>query len=88
MRTRVIACLVVTFSGIALLNGTVHAEGTRSQHLEWMRKLETPGGPFAHFLDMPDDAKSSLLMPDGTVPQHRSWMGKLETPGGTLGSPL
>jgi len=67
--------------------GTARAEETRSQHQEWIRKLETPGGTFPYALEMKaEPADSSMNVPNGTTPQHRIWLRKLETPGGTFGS--
>lgn len=87
MRCRIIACLIVMSMAASLSNGSAHADDTRSQHEEWMRKLETPGGTFPYALDMEaalDGASPSVL--SGTAFQHRSWIRKLETPNGTLGS--
>jgi hypothetical protein len=87
VRSCVITGLVVILVGVAWSNDPLHAEDSRDQHREWMRKLETPGGTFPYALDMSlDAAGSSLLLPEETAPQHRSWMRKLETPGGTLRS--
>jgi hypothetical protein len=84
---RTIACLIVMSMAAPLPNGTAHADDTRAQHQEWMRKLETPGGTFPYALDVEaglGDASPSRS--SGTAYQHRSWIKKLETPNGTLGS--
>ena len=87
VRSCVITCFVLTLVGVTWSNDPLHAEDTRAQHQEWIRKLETPGGTFSDALDMSlDPAGSALLLHDETAPQHRSWMRKLETPGGTLKS--
>jgi sensor histidine kinase regulating citrate/malate metabolism len=84
---RTIACLIVMSMAVALSNGTAHADDTRAQHHEWMRKLETPGGTFPYALDMEAGLGDALpSVSSGTTYQHRSWIKKLETPNGTLGS--
>jgi hypothetical protein len=81
--------LVASLIGVTLPNAPLYADDTRSQHREWVRKLDTPGGTFPYSLDMPqNDTDALVLTPDGTAVQHRTWMRKLETPGGTLGYPL
>jgi hypothetical protein len=73
----------------AIANGTARAEETRSQHREWIRKLETPGGTFPFVLEIEaEPADSSMTELSGTAPQHRTWLRKLETPGGTFSSSL
>lgn len=88
------SCIIVLFvatsatAAVAPL-GTAHAEETRSQHQEWIRKLETPGGTFPYVLELDSEpAVRSMTPPGGTTPQHRNWLRKLETPGGTFSSTL
>ncbi len=86
MRSCIVALFVLTSVAAAPI-GAARAEETRSQHREWMRKLETPGGTFPHVLEIEaEPADSSEIMPNGTAQQHRNWLRKLETPGGTFGS--
>jgi hypothetical protein len=85
----IITCLIATLVSVVWSSGPLHAEDTRSQHREWVRKLETSGGTFPYPLDMSqNDTNALALIPNGTAVQHRSWMRKLESPGGTLGFPL
>ncbi|MBB3021569.1 hypothetical protein FHR70_004670 [Microvirga lupini] len=89
MRSTIVALFVVTSMAAAISVGTARAEETRSQHREWIRKLETPGGTFPYLLEIEaEPADSSPTTPRGTAPQHRSWLRKLETPGGTFNSSL
>ncbi len=90
MRSCIVTLFVVTFMAAAAAStGIARAEETRSQHQEWIRKLETPGGTFPYVLEIESEhSESTLTAPGGTTPQHRSWLRKLETPGGTLGTPL
>ena len=89
MRSCIIALFVVTSMAVTVLTGTARADETRSQHDAWIRKLETPGGTFPHFLEIEaDPADLSAAMRSGTAQQHRNWLRKLETPGGTLSSSL
>ncbi len=90
MRSCIVALFVVTFmAAVAGSIGIVRAEETRSQHQEWIRKLETPGGTFPYVLEVEaEPADSSITAPNGTTLQHRNWLRKLETPGGTFGSSL
>ena len=42
------AALILTLAPLALAPGAAPAaEGTRAQHVDWMRKHETPGGTLA-----------------------------------------
>ncbi len=90
MRSCIVALFVVTSMAAAAASpSTARAEETRSQHQEWIRKLETPGGTFPFVLEVEaEPAGSSITASSGTMSQHRSWLRKLETPGGTFGSSL
>ena len=64
-------------------------DGTRSQHREWIRKLEMPSLALPDTLEVDTDHTDPMILgPNGTALQHRTWIKKLETPGGTLGSSL
>jgi hypothetical protein len=89
VRSCIVALFVVTSITAASLIGTAHAEETCSQHREWIRKLETPGGTLPYVLEIEaESAASAMSAPSGTAPQHRNWLRKLETPGGTFSSSL
>ena len=90
MRSRIIALTVVLPIAASASSEVAFAtDNTRSQHREWVRKLETPGGTFPYLIEMEaEPADLSATSPNGTVLQHRSWIKKLETPGGTLGTSL
>ena len=90
MRSCIVTLFVVTFMAAAAAStGIARAEETRSQHQEWIRKLETPGGTFPYVLEIESEpASSSMVVPNETASQHRRWLRKLETPGGTLNSSL
>jgi hypothetical protein len=90
VRSCIVALFVVTSMAAAAASiGTVRAEETRSQHEEWIRKLETPGGTFPYVLEVEaEPADSPITAPNGTTLQHRNWLRKLETPGGTFSSSL
>jgi len=74
----------ITVSGHAF-----SADATRSQHQNWIRKLETPGGTFPRSLDLiMEHDTSTQHLSEGTAIQHRSWIRKMETPDSMLGFPL
>jgi hypothetical protein len=86
---RVIASFACLFLGIAASGHAFGADATRSQHRNWIRKLETPGGTFPRSLDLSTEHDvSEQLVSEGTAVQHRSWIRKMETPDGMLGFPL
>jgi hypothetical protein len=71
-----LACLIFS---IAASNHAFSADNTRTQHRDWMRKLDTPGGTLPESLHviMERDAFGQIG-PGGTAAQHRSWIKKLE----------
>ena len=82
---RVIAGFAIVFLGLTSTGYAFDADDTRTQHRDWMRKLETPGGTFPEALEMTvEHADPGLHLQSGTGAQHRSWIRKLEAPNGTL----
>lgn len=76
--------LSTTFAAPALA-----AEETRSQHRNWMLKLETPGGTHLESFEtlMQPDGSQGLIS-NGTAVQHRSWIRKLEALDSNAALPL
>ncbi|SCY79552.1 hypothetical protein [Microvirga guangxiensis] len=75
---RVIAYFSIVLMGAAVSGGAFAADGTRSQHQNWMQKLETPGGTLPGSFEVLMQPDGSQLAPAGTTVQHRSWIKKRE----------
>ena len=89
VRSRIIALTAVLSMAASASSEMAYAtDNTRSQHREWIRKLEM-GQAHLPSLEMEAEHEDQLILgPHGTVMQHRTWIKKLETPGGTLGTSL
>jgi hypothetical protein len=61
VRSCIVTLFVVTFMAAAAAStGMARAEETRSQHQEWIRKLETPGGTFPYVLEIESEHSESM----------------------------
>jgi hypothetical protein len=64
MPGRIVFIALTAVIGISFVSGAATASGTRQQHREWMRKLETPGGTFAGLVEAsPHQSEIDLAKP-------------------------